>query len=240
MIEQFKNYIENFDIKNSDIKAKYNHSLRVMKLNEEYAKRLNFSKEDIEIAKIIGLLHDYGRFIQIKKYHTMQDKKIDHADYGVKLLFKDKEIEKFNIPKNYYDIIEFAIKNHNKLKIEKTKDERKLKHAKLIRDIDKLDIIFIFGYLNDFRLEMTNDKITSKVMESVKRHTSVNLQECQNPNDHIAAKLAFTYDINYDICFDKLKDNLEKFYQRLNKDIFKEAYEEVKKYIDERTDKNVR
>ena len=116
MIEQFKNYVENFDIKNNDIKAKYNHSLRVMKLNEEYAKRLNFSKEDIEIAKIIGLLHDYGRFIQIKKYHTMQDKKIDHADYGVKLLFEDKEIEKFNIPKNYYDIIEFAIKNHNKLK----------------------------------------------------------------------------------------------------------------------------
>ena len=35
MIEQFKNYVENFDIKNSDIKAKYNHSLRVMKLNEE-------------------------------------------------------------------------------------------------------------------------------------------------------------------------------------------------------------
>ena len=238
MIEQFKKYVENFDQNNNDIKAKLNHSLRVMKLNEEYAKKLKFSQEDIEIAKIIGLLHDYGRFIQIEKYQTMKDEKIDHADYGVKLLFENKEIEKFNIPKDYYDIIEFAIKNHNKLKIAKEIDERKLKHAKLIRDTDRLDIIFIFGYLNDFNLEMTHDKITPKVIESIKNHTSVNLHDCQNPNDYIVAKLAFAYDMNYDICLKKLKDNLEKLYQRLDKDIFEETYEKIKQYIKERIDKN--
>lgn len=238
MVNQFKKYVQNFDKNNSNIKAKLNHSLRVMKLNEEYAKKLKFSKQDIEIAKIIGLLHDYGRFIQIEKYQTMKDEKIDHADYGVKLLFENKEIEKINIPKDYYDIIKFAIKNHNKFKIENTNDERKLKHAKLIRDTDKLDIIFIFGYLNDFNLEMTHDKITPKVIESIENHTLVNLHDCQNPNDYIAAKLAFAYDMNYDICLKKLQDNLEKFYQRLDKGIFKKPFEKVKQYIKERTDKN--
>ena len=85
---------------------------------------------------------------------------------------------------------------------------------------------------------MTNDKITSKVMESIKRHTSVNLKDCQNPNDYIVAKLAFAYDMNYDICLKKLKDNLEKLYQRLDKDIFEETYEKIKQYIKERIDKN--
>ena len=115
MQENFEKYVYNFDMKDETIKAKYNHSYRVMKLSEKYARKLNFSKEDIEIAKIIGLLHDYGRFIQIKQYHTMKDSIIDHADLGIKLLFENKEIEKFNIPQKYYDIIKFAIKNHNKL-----------------------------------------------------------------------------------------------------------------------------
>jgi len=36
---------------------------------------------------IIGLLHDYGRFIQWKKYKTFTDiDSIDHADLGVNLL----------------------------------------------------------------------------------------------------------------------------------------------------------
>lgn len=45
----------------------------------------------------------------------MKDSIIDHADLGIKLLFENKEAEKFNIPQKYYDIIKFAIKNHNKL-----------------------------------------------------------------------------------------------------------------------------
>lgn len=59
MIETFEKYVYNFDMKDETIKAKYNHSYRVMKLSEKYARKLKFSKEDIEIAKIIGLLNDW-------------------------------------------------------------------------------------------------------------------------------------------------------------------------------------
>lgn len=59
MQENFDKYVHNFDMKDEIIKAKYNHSYRVMKLSEKYARKLKFSKEDIEIAKIIGLLNDW-------------------------------------------------------------------------------------------------------------------------------------------------------------------------------------
>lgn len=59
MQENFDKYVHNFDMKDEIIKAKYNHSYQVMKLSEKYARKLKFSKEDIEIAKIIGLLNDW-------------------------------------------------------------------------------------------------------------------------------------------------------------------------------------
>lgn len=225
---------------NENIKAKYNHSFRVMKLSEKYAKKLNFSKEDIEIAKIIGLLHDFGRFEQYKRYHSFVDAEtIDHADYSVEILFDKKEIQKFNVPKEYYEIIKFAIQNHNKLHIAKSSDQRKIMHAKLIRDTDKLDIIYMFGYLKDLRLKITSDHITKEVMKSIKNHKMVDLKLCKNPNDFIAAKFAFTFDINNDICLKELKRNLKQFYERINKEeIFNETYLEVMKYIDERIENN--
>ncbi len=240
MIEIFEKYVNNFDMKDENIKAKYNHSYRVMKLSEKYAKELHFNQEDIQIAKIIGLLHDIGRFEQYKQYHSYNDSKtFDHADYGVKILFEQKLIQNFEIPKKYYDIIEFSIKNHNKFSINKIDDERKLMHAKLIRDTDKIDIIFLFGYLNDLRLKETDEPITKEVLECIKRHKSVDINLCKNPNDYIVTKLSFAFDINYDECLKEFKEYLAKFYERLKyKYIYEQVYIEVMKYIDERNENN--
>ena len=85
MKEEFDKYVQNYDLNNIDIKRKYRHSYRVMNLSKRYATLLGFSKEDIELATVIGLLHDIGRFEQLKVYHTYDDtKSIDHALYGSK------------------------------------------------------------------------------------------------------------------------------------------------------------
>ena len=88
MIEEFNKYTNNYDMNDEAIRNKYSHSIRVMNLSKKYATILGFSKEDIELATLIGLLHDIGRFEQISVYHTFNDSKIiDHALYGVKVLF---------------------------------------------------------------------------------------------------------------------------------------------------------
>ena len=67
-ISKFKIYIKQFDTRDKNIDRKIYHSIRVMKVSKDIATRLNLTQEQIEIASIIGLLHDIGRFDQIVLY----------------------------------------------------------------------------------------------------------------------------------------------------------------------------
>ena len=87
MLEKFKEYVDSFE-KEDAIKYKYNHSLRVMDLSIDIAKSLKLNEEDLKLVKLIGLLHDIGRFEQVKRYHTFIDKNsINHGELGVEILF---------------------------------------------------------------------------------------------------------------------------------------------------------
>ena len=242
MVEEFEKYVNNYDLNNIKIKLKYDHSIRVMQLSQKYSKKLGFSDYDIKLASLIGLLHDIGRFEQLKQYDSFEDEKtIDHANLGVKILFCDGLIEKFWNKKEDYELIEFAIKNHNKMKIEETTNERFLKFAKLIRDIDKIDIIYLLGYLSELDTKPSNDLINPKIINSIKNYELSSYKDIRNINDSIALKFAYTYDINYDECLEEFKQNLYYFYKQINFDErFKEIFEIVNKYIDERIDKYVR
>ena len=239
MIDKFNRYVNNYDMNNTNIKFKYKHSLRVKSLNKIYAKLLNFSEEDIKLAEVIGLLHDIGRFEQIRIYNSINDHTtIDHADLGVKILFEDGLIKNFWNKEEDYEIIKFAIKNHNKYEIPLTSDERMLKHAKLIRDSDKIDILYLLGVVDELKTRATTEEITKEIINTIKSHELVNTKNNKNINDDIASKYGYVYDINYDICLNDLRKNFESYYETVgNQDIFKEIYDEVNKYIDSRLEK---
>ena len=87
MIEAFKKYVSNYDMEIRGIKLKYEHSFRVMSLSEKYALKLNFSEEDVYLAKLIGLLHDIGRFEQMKVYNTFVGVRLDKGQHEIKMVF---------------------------------------------------------------------------------------------------------------------------------------------------------
>ena len=238
----FDDYVKDYDLNNRDIKLKYNHSYRVAKLSEKYSKLLGYTKEDIELATIIGLFHDIGRFEQLKKYNTYSDRKsIDHALLGSKILFEDNLIEKIIDNKDDYEIIKFAIENHNKLEIEKTNNKRALMHAKLIRDTDKVDIVYVEGYLDELNIRTTNDEISKEVKELLKNHKNILYEYEKNKNDSIAVVFSYVFDINNNIVLKELKQNYKYYYETVDtQNKFKDIYEETVKYIDERIGKNVR
>lgn len=66
--ESFKEYIKEYDLGNNSIKLKIKHTYEVVKKSEYIANGLRLNKENIELAKIIALLHDIGRFEQIKEF----------------------------------------------------------------------------------------------------------------------------------------------------------------------------
>lgn len=243
LIKEFKNYVDKFDKNDYAIKMKYNHSIRVMNISNYIAKKLKLSKEDINLATIIGLLHDYGRFEQWTKYKTFSDLvSIDHGDLGVKILFEDRDIEKFTDLKDNELIISDAIKYHNKYSYPDNLVERNKMFCNIIRDADKLDIFNIFGS-GIKKLEVEDVKISEKVKQLFFKNKLISWKDVKNKNDEIILKLAMVYDLNYQITFKYLdkKKYIWKIYNSLeNKEIFLEYFNHIDKFIKERKNENVR
>ena len=100
----FKEYLKDYNVKNGSIKLKIKHTYEVAKKSEYIAINLGLDKENIELAKLIALLHDIGRFEQIKQFGEYNNEKLEHAEFGVKILFKDNLIRKY-IDDDKYDKI---------------------------------------------------------------------------------------------------------------------------------------
>ena len=60
--KEFIKYSEKFNLEDSHLKRKQLHSLRVRDLSREIAQKMNLNNEEIQIATLIGLLHDIARF----------------------------------------------------------------------------------------------------------------------------------------------------------------------------------
>lgn len=91
---RFLSYVEAYDATNPRIALKIEHSLRVAELCREIAKREHFSKTDCDLAWLIGLLHDIGRFEQLRRWNTFSDtKSASHAALSIEVLFEEKPNE---------------------------------------------------------------------------------------------------------------------------------------------------
>ena len=96
VINAFAEYVRNYDPSDEKIKLKIDHTYRVAGLCQSIAKSLNLSEADVDIAWLLGMLHDIGRFEQIRRFGTFSDAdSVDHAEFGADLLFKEGLIRKF-------------------------------------------------------------------------------------------------------------------------------------------------
>ena len=211
----FKEYLKNYNLEDGMIALKVRHTYEVVKKSEYIATELNLDKENIELAKVIGLLHDIGRFEQIKIYKEFNDKKMEHAEFGIKVLFEDNLIRKFVEDKKYDEIIRKAIYNHNKLKIEDDLNDIELLHCKIIRDTDKLDN---FRVKQEEKMEnifpkIYNEKninyenISSKVYEDFMKHKCIELDDRKTIIDYWVCVIAFIFDLNFNISLKYVKEN---------------------------------
>lgn len=236
----FDKYVSNYNIKKETVNYKYHHSYRVMKNMEVLATKLNLSEKDIKLAKVIGILHDIGRFEQDKLYNSFKDEKMDHGDYGVKVLKESNILRETGIDESEYHIIYKSIKNHNKFKIEDNLSERELLFTKLIRDADKLDILYALGNKTIKKiLIQDNQNPTKEIENNFFNHQINNSLECKNKTDNLITIFCFIYDINFKITYQIIKQNkyYDKIYKRIKrKDIFKKYLDHTNKYIEERTE----
>ena len=236
MIEQFKEYVQKFDFSDSAIERKYYHSIRVMELCKLIANEIGLNDKDIQLTQVIGLLHDYGRFPQINKYHTFSDlNSIDHGDYGTQILFDNNEITKYWTDKDDYEVIYDAVKYHNKLSIPDELSEHNKTHCQVVRDADKLDILYLFS--SKIFVLSENGEISPNVKETFNDKKQINRKDEISGADRVITTLALVYDLNYTCSFKYLKESnyIEKLYETIiDKNKFKYYFDQIIKYIDER------
>ena len=84
----FKNFLEKYNNQDSlGFKLKVVHTYKVVENAKIIAKNLNLSEEDIELAELIALLHDIGRFEELNFLSQFDSVNFYNASYGCKILF---------------------------------------------------------------------------------------------------------------------------------------------------------
>lgn len=190
VINAFAEYVRNYDPSDEKIKLKIEHTYRVAGLCQRIAESLGLSEPDVDIAWLLGMLHDIGRFEQIRRFGTFNDaKSVDHAEFGADLLFKEGLIRKF--AEGYYEecelarsgdeeaeqiiknnehhnkdtgLLEMAIRQHNKYRVKEDLTERQRMFCDILRDADKVDI---FKVNADIPMEIIYDVTTEKLKNGV-------------------------------------------------------------------------
>ena len=224
--KEFIKYTSNYDINESHIAGKIGHSIRVMEISIKIAKSLNLKDEQIELSGLIGLLHDIARFEQWKRFETFKDGlSIDHGNLGVEILKENNFIRNFIEETRFDEIIFTSIKNHNKFKIEEGLDDENLLFCKIIRDADKIDIMYQgaeFFWSEKDEIEKTNNSMVSeKVYNEFMNKELVNHNSLKTEADEMLCFIGFIFDLYFEYSFTVLQkeDYINKI---LNKCDFKE------------------
>lgn len=173
---------DNFDINDEKINHKLNHTYNVIENAKYLCECLNLDKENTELALIIALLHDIGRFDQAKEIKTFREDitSLDHATFGVELLFEKGQIKNYVDNESYYPIIEKVIGNHSKYILDETgMTDIEILHCKIIRDADKIDsfraktVDDIYTMANINEEDIKNSKVTEKVYNTFKKQKTI-------------------------------------------------------------------
>ena len=213
-IEKLIKYSQQFG-DNPKIDIKRRHSLRVMQNCEKLAVYLNLNNEEIELAKLIGLIHDIGRFEQVKKYNTFLDRNsVNHGELGIQILFDNNRIRDFIQTDKYDKLIKTAILNHNYREIsEDVKDSKTLLYCKIIRDADKIDIFPVViddGLENAvvFKIEdISKENVSDEIIDDCLNHRSCRKEFMKTNIDCMVVWISYIYNLNFDCSLKIIKDN---------------------------------
>lgn len=246
----FKQYSESFlDISESykeNMVVKIDHTYRVVEEIKELAKSLQLSKEETNLAELIALFHDVGRFEQYAKYRTFSDRRSEnHSIIGVNELRNNKVLN--DLKTGLQDFIYRCILYHNRASLPTNETPKSLMYAKLIRDADKLDVFHLIVNYYEKNSEKRNKSIELELPDNegynyaiyndIMSERMVLFEDVKNLNDFKLLQLGWIFDINFPYTYRKI---IEKNYiSRLIKQLpFNREINDIKNkltiYIDQR------
>ncbi|MDD3369740.1 MAG: HD domain-containing protein [Lachnospiraceae bacterium] len=205
-LQAFQNYVSSYEIKDDKTRLKIEHTMRVATLCEKIARNQKLSSEDVDLAWIIGLLHDIGRFEQLRQFGTFEDgKSINHAHFGCQVLFDEGHIHDFLEDHSEDKLIYTAIHEHSAYRPANIIDDRTLLFCNIIRDADKIDI---FRVNVEFPLEVIYNvsgkeliasPITKEVFDSFLQKQAVKHSLKSTVVDRVVGHISLVFELVFPI-----------------------------------------
>ena len=205
--KEFDKYLRDFDLENPKILLKKVHTYGVIKAADYICTREELGAGDRDLALLIALLHDIGRFEQLRAYNSYDDDRFDHARFGVKLLFEQGKIRDFISCADYDEVIRQSIACHSMYRLPEIQDPRILLHCKIIRDADKLDnfrVKSVDSLEAHFDLPgeiIQKEGISENVLQAVRDHRCVRREERKTHLDMWVSYMAFIFNLNFSSSF---------------------------------------
>lgn len=244
----FETFVSSYVVEDEDFNDKMilkkDHSYRVVSNIRKLAESLELSELDSEIVSCIALLHDVGRFAQLKKYNTFSDDKSeDHALLGVQILQENDVLKSFT-EKEQENII-IAITHHNKFAAPVVEDITTDLYIKILRDADKLDILkLVVDYYTEMKfskdklieLELPDKPtVSKKIYEALMKEKSAEYKYLQTLADFKLLQMAWVFDINYKKSYKIINEHsyIKHIYDSMSKtDEVIDIYRKVKIFLE--------
>lgn len=174
--------------------------LRVADRAETIASSLGYSGKALDHIWLTGLLHDIGRFEQVKQYGTLIDaKSVDHAELSTRLLFEDGLIREFGADRIFEDNMRAAVAWHSLYRLPEDNE-----WAKIIRDADKLDIFRVMtetpleDIYNVTTEELYNSEVTTCVLECFRERHAVLRSLKKTPIDNLVGHICLYFELEFE------------------------------------------
>lgn len=204
--ENFRKYTAAYDASDEKIALKIGHTYRVAELCKQIAESAGCGEADMELAWLLGMLHDIGRFEQLRRYDTFNDaESIDHAQLGADILFGKNGnkgcIREYIADAGQDALIETAIRVHSAYRVPDELDERTSLFCNILRDADKVDILRVNvetpleEIYNTTREELLHADVTPTVVESFYEHHATLRSLKKTPVDHIVGHVSLLFEL---------------------------------------------
>jgi hypothetical protein len=204
--EEFRKYTSAYDLTDRKVLLKVEHTYRVADFCHRIAGSLSLSVEETDFAWLSGMLHDIGRFEQLRRYHTFMDKNsVNHAELSADLLFREELISRFaKLDDEEADLMDKVIRNHNVYALPEELTERERMFCDILRDADKIDNFRGF-HENDFYSfhertpeEVQSSQISDGVVDCFMHHETIPFKVIQSAADFFLIPYALIFGIVYD------------------------------------------
>ena len=200
----FKSYTDAYDATNPRIALKIEHTYHVAEACDAVAREQGWSSEDIDLAWLCGLLHDMGRFEQLRRYNTFIDaQSVSHAALSVSVLFDEGRIRDYLDDTNADSLLRAAVEWHSAFRLPDGLDERTQRFCQILRDADKIDILRVNvetpmeEIYNVTTAQLRQSPVTPAVMDAFYEHHCVLHSLKKWPADNAVGHASLVFELCY-------------------------------------------